>query len=119
MISLADAIKDGLVKRELSDDEQWAVSEILDAARDWADGSFPLYLFAEVGKLPAYDSHNRRVDSAGYGRALALMVTPKDDPRWESLNRAIGALVDLQDIVRTKQGIFPRSLLHAYGVTVR
>lgn len=119
MISIAEAIKDGLINRELTDDEKWARDDILNAARDWADGKMPIYIFAEVGKLPAYDSRNRRVDSAGYGRCLALMTTPKDDPRWDALNRAIGALVDLQDIVRTKQGIFPRSLLFAYGVTVK
>lgn len=119
MIALADAIKDGVITRPLTEDEQWAVQEILDAAQEWSEGRLPLGLFATIGPLPAWNSQGRRYDSVGYGRALALMSTPQDDPRWDALNRAIDELVRRQDVTVTRQGVFDRQELFDAGVTVR
>lgn len=119
MIGVAEAVKGTVVKRELTRDEKDAVADILDAAAEWRRGALPLDAFALVGKLPAWNAAGRRCESAGYGRALALMATPQSDPRWRALRAAIEALVRRQDVVVTRQGVFDRSELEEHGVTVR
>lgn len=116
---LADAIKRGVVTRDLTDDEQGAVADILDAAAEWAAGRLPLHALSEVGKLPAWNAAGRRCESAGYGRALALMSTPPSDPRWPALRDAIEELVRRQEVVVTTQGVFEREDLYERGVTVK
>lgn len=119
MINLADAIKDGVITRPLTEDELWAVEDILNAAAEWQAGTMSLGVFATIGSLPAWNSKGRRCDSPGYGRALALMSTPRTDSRWSALKKAIEEMVRNQDVVVTKHGVFERSELYEKGVTAR
>lgn len=119
VIALADAIKDGVITRPLTEDEQWAVQDILNAAVEWQQGRMTLGMFATVGPVPAWNSQGRRVDSVGWGRALALFSTPPADDRWHALKAAIDELVRRQDVVVTRQGVFERDDLFAAGVTVK
>ena len=107
-------------KRELTDDERWAVEMVLDAAKEWAEGTMRLYAFEQTVTLPAWMPDGKsRYDSTGYPRWLACWVTPKSDPRRAHLVAAIDALVALQDGQRTTRGFFSHEELRHTNTSVR
>lgn len=114
---LAAAVMGG--KRELTEDERYAVEDVLDAARDWQNGTLPLGAFAGIATLPAWRSDGKgRYDSTGYVRFLALLTAAPDDPRRSALLRAIDALVAQQDGQRTTRGFFTRDELAATNAPI-
>ena len=119
MNGLADAITQLVITRPLTDDDRATIQDILDAASEWNAGRLPFYAFMRAGTLLGYDRNNRRYESAGYARAVALVTTAPSDPRRACLLRAIEELCRLQDVVRTRHGTFTRESLHEHGVTVR
>lgn len=87
--------------RPLAEDEADAIEAILEAARAWAEDRLDLFDAARVGPITPPSGGPPNV---AYGRTLALMYTPKDDPRRHQLVRLCNEL-DKRKKVITEQGM--------------
>jgi hypothetical protein len=88
-------------KRALTPDEQLDVNDVLDAAQDWQAGKLPWEAAANVGTILCEGR-----PSSGYSRFIALLLTPKTDPRRRGLE-ALGRHLDTQQGLRvTPRGTF-------------
>lgn len=104
MTAVADAtahLLPGQGTRELTAEERACVEDILDAAAEWGRGRMSLGAFARTGWMANGDG-----GGCGYGRFVAVRVTPADDPRRVALLREIDEMVRLEGWVITRQGLF-------------
>lgn len=106
-------------QRPLNADEALAVEDALDAAAEWAAGRLPWQEAARQGAMGYRHWQGRMIESTGYGRFVALLVTPHDDPRWQPLARLCDLLSRQQGYVMTTQGTFSREELGEAGAVVR
>jgi hypothetical protein len=85
---------------DYTDEQVAAVSDVLDAAQAWQDGTLPLSAFARVGTLKprAWTDEKRGIicrgnDHTGYTRFKAIIWAYKTrDPRLAALQSALAAL---------------------------
>lgn len=83
-------------RRELTDDDRGCIEDVLDAAAAWAAGAMPFYDAASIGGI----------QTPAYTRMLAVMTTPKDDPRWRNLMDLLEVLIRSQGYRICRQGVF-------------
>lgn len=105
MISLADALSRWTADRyeRLGDDEKLQIDDVLEAAGEWSAKRLPIHEFSKIGGILSNGK-----PSAGYTRMLAFVTTPRTDPRWDDLRRAINALLVFQGFVVTTAGVWSR-----------
>ncbi len=100
-------------RRALTPDEQADIADVLDAAAAWDAGDLDLNAAAHIGTL-LYEGHPSR----SYSRAVALIRTPRADPRWHALNRMVDVLATSM-YVRTRAGLFSATELHHHDRAVQ
>lgn len=119
-MSAAGAVFANLIRREPSADELLGMEDVLDAAQEWAEGRLPWEVAANVGAMGVVDWRDGSVRfSAGYGRYVTLVRTPRSDRRWGCLFRLVQVLVMMGGSTVTTRGVFAADELASRGVTVR
>jgi len=95
-------------RRDLTPEEQATIEDVLDAAQAFADGDVPFYEAASIGTLTDW----KGIVSPSYTRYVALVRTPKNDPRTKALRQLLDTLVEAEGWVVTRQGVFGRWEIH-------
>ncbi len=108
-----NALLPGQGKRPLTPEDQQSVEDCLDAAAAWEAGDLDLNAAAHIGTL-LYEGYPSRT----YSRAVALIRTPRADPRWHALNRMVDVLATAM-YVKTKAGLMTSEELHAHDRAVQ
>ncbi len=93
----------GSGRRPLTGDEILDVEDILDAAREWAQGRLPWQEAARLGHI----ERNGKL-SQSYSRFVALRSTSRDDPRRRDLIELCGHIDRMLGGVHTRHGRFTR-----------
>lgn len=101
--------------RALSDDDKADISDVLDAAQSWSEGAMPIEEFARIGFM---DSITTGRVSSGYTRFVALVSTPKSDPRRAALLKAIDAVIVFEGYVFTTSGVWTPEEIGRLGMRV-
>ncbi len=102
-----------LLPERFSEIDRGAIEDVLDAAREWDEGRMSLTVAATIATVEYQGNPSR-----SYARFVALLRTPRSDPRWHALNRMVDVLATSM-YVKTTQGLFESWELHHHDRAVQ
>ncbi len=96
-----DAMAESWMGR-MDDSQKLEIEVILDGAKAFVLEEIEIYQFGRLSSAKA--------------RTMALLSTPKEDPRREALLLAIDALLDVQGFVFTQSGLWTPEEMRSAGM---